>query len=172
MGPTRAALLAAAGQCLVAAGARRTTMLDIALAAGVAKGTVYNHFRTRDDLYRALAESELDRILALAADTAREHGAAAGLRAAALTLREHPVIRRLRAHEPEVLTALLLAAGTPAAAAAWARARAGVADLAAPGAADLALRWLVSWTLLPGDGDGDGACGGVELLAAAAGAVG
>lgn len=168
MGRTRAALLAAAADCLIASGSRRTTMADIAAAAGVAKGTVYNHFRTRGELYRALAEAELERILAAAAQAGRAQGPAAGLTVAAEALREHPVLRRLRTHEPEALTALLLAAAVPAAAPGWERAGAVVAELAAPGAGDVALRWLLSWVLLPGDG----AVSGVELLARPPAAVG
>ena len=43
-------------------GSRKATMGDIAMLAGIAKATLYNHFRTRDDVYLAVVASEVDRI--------------------------------------------------------------------------------------------------------------
>ena len=56
---TRAAVLDGAVRAVEKHGARRTTMADIAMLAGVAKGTLYNHFRTKEAVYSATAEAEL-----------------------------------------------------------------------------------------------------------------
>src|SRR3954467_2543487 len=56
---TRANVLAAAARCVAKYGSRRTTMGDIATTSGVAKATIYNHFRTKDDVYVALVDAEV-----------------------------------------------------------------------------------------------------------------
>lgn len=58
MARTRAGVLAAAVGVVAERGTRRASMADLAEAAGVAKGTLYNHFRTKDDVWAALVEAE------------------------------------------------------------------------------------------------------------------
>src|SRR5204863_3827131 len=53
MGRTRVAVLDGASRAVEKHGARKTTMADIANLAGIAKGTLYNHFRTKDAVYAA-----------------------------------------------------------------------------------------------------------------------
>jgi AcrR family transcriptional regulator len=77
MARTRSNLLDAAAHCVERYGVRRTTMGDIALKAVVAKATLYNHFRTKDDVLTALATS---RATALA-QTCRASPAASRCRA-------------------------------------------------------------------------------------------
>ena len=50
MNRTRAGLLAGAARAFADQGLRRSTMQSVAAAAGVAKATLYNHFRTKDDV--------------------------------------------------------------------------------------------------------------------------
>lgn len=56
---TRTALLAAAVQLLSADGYERTTIQQIAAAAGVTAPTLYAHFRSKDELVEALIENVL-----------------------------------------------------------------------------------------------------------------
>ena len=109
MGRTRAGLLAGAARAFSDHGLRRSTMQSIAAAAGVAKATLYNHFRTKDEVAAALLAVELDRLSALAETLPR------GQALAALSdeLGAHPVLRRLAATEPETLTALLAVGADP-----------------------------------------------------------
>lgn len=65
----RAALLEAGAQAIAESGLARARIDDISLAAGLAKGTVYNHFASKDALFRAilseacqLAEASAERI--------------------------------------------------------------------------------------------------------------
>src|ERR687890_2826907 len=66
MGRTRLGLLTGAARAFAEHGLRRSTMQSVAAAAGVAKATLYNHFRTKDQVAAALLAAELDRLTALA----------------------------------------------------------------------------------------------------------
>jgi AcrR family transcriptional regulator len=76
---TRDAILEAAGDLLTADGASHARMEDIAARAGVAVGTVYNHFADRTALVTALLESRTRTLLdALDAATAPSRDARDG----------------------------------------------------------------------------------------------
>jgi AcrR family transcriptional regulator len=143
MGRTRLGLLAGAARAFAEHGLRRSTMQSIAAAAGVAKATLYNHFRTKDEVVAALLAAELDRLIALAAALPLDQA----LAALSDELGAHPVLRRLAGTEPEVLTALLGAEAER-----WAKLigrLAGALQLDADGA-ELAGRWLLGVVLQPG----------------------
>lgn len=140
MGRTRRGLLAGAVTAFAEQGLRRTTMQHVASAAGVAKATLYNHFRTKDDVIAALVDDELQRLLALAATRPR----AEALMLLAEEVGGHPVLRRLADGEPEVLARLLQAPEEPLTPD---LARALQIDVVA---ADVVLRWLAGLVLRPG----------------------
>src|SRR5688500_19699011 len=143
MGRTRLGLLTGAARAFAEHGVRRSTMQAVAAAAGVAKATLYNHFRTKDDVVGALLAAELDRLIALAAALPLDQA----LAALSDELGAHPVLRRLAGTEPEVLTALLGAEAER-----WAELigrLAGALHLDADGA-ELAGRWLLGVVLQPG----------------------
>jgi AcrR family transcriptional regulator len=164
---TRANLLAATAHCVERYGVRRTTMGDIALKAVVAKATLYNHFRTKDDVLAALVDARTAALAqtceAVAAgrpvaapegvgspDLGR--GLAAALRVAAAALTADGPLRRVVADEP-ALAALL---ATPGDGRGWHAVRARVAAVleaagvdAGPPAVDVVLRWLVGQVLWP-----------------------
>ena len=56
---TRTAILSAAAACVQRDGVRKLTMGDVATMGGVAKATLYNHFRTKGDLLAALVEGRV-----------------------------------------------------------------------------------------------------------------
>jgi len=161
MAGTRAAVLAAALQSVERHGARSVAMADLAAAAGVAKATLYNHFRSRDDVWAALVETE---VRALAGRCAGRPPAGA-LALAARCLSDAPAVRRLAETEPATLAAL----ARPSDTAAWQVARGAVRAALAPdgggeggggggggdvpedAAVDLVLRWLVSHLTAPAD---------------------
>lgn len=163
---TRAAILDAAGGCVERYGVRRTTMSDIATQAAVAKATLYNHFRTKDDVLAALVTS---RVQALAASStalaAGRHervpgmpvpdrsGLAAALEHAAAELALCAPLRRVAAEEPAVLALVAV----PGSGRTWDTVRAAVVDLleaadvaGEPAAVELVLRWLVAQATWPG----------------------
>jgi AcrR family transcriptional regulator len=143
MNRTRRGLLDGAARAFAEQGLRGSTMQSVARAAGVAKATLYNHFRTKDEVARALLAAELDRLTALAA----ERPADAALAGLADEFAGHPVLRRLRRTDPEVLLDLLaVSADTWAGLVARLAGALGVDD----DAAELPARWLIGVALHPG----------------------
>jgi AcrR family transcriptional regulator len=138
MARTRTELLQAAVRVVSERGTRRASMTDIAAEAGVAKGTLYNHFRTKDDVWVALVDAELRAVV----DECRGLPLGAALEHAAHRLGAHPAVRRLAADEPVILAELVTAGPR---ATGWRTARAAVADVLTqagrdPAAADLVTR--------------------------------
>jgi AcrR family transcriptional regulator len=146
MARTRAAVLDGAAQAVEKYGARKTTMADIASLSGVAKATVYNHFRTKEDLFRAAVEAGIrDAGLACAAIAATDLTRA--LATAAERVGSVPALRRIALEEPALLAHFAVASDS----APWRAARqAADAVLAAagrrpdPASADLLVRWVAS----------------------------
>jgi AcrR family transcriptional regulator len=141
MNRTRQGLLAGAARAFAEHGLRRSTMQSVAAAAGVAKATLYNHFRTKDEVSAALLAAELDRLSSQAADQPAD----AALAMLSDELGAHPVLRRLADTEPDLLAGLL---GT----ARWGElvARLGAVLRVDEDSAELAGRWLLGVVLQPG----------------------
>jgi AcrR family transcriptional regulator len=161
---TRAAILDAAAGCVERYGVRKTTMSDVASRGGVAKATLYNHFRTKDDVLAALVASQVAALgaqcAAVAAGRAPDgpapapgRGLAAALDYAAHRLGSSRPLRRVAADEPALLALL----GTPGEGRLWDGVRDAVgAVLREAGAptdrvsVDLVLRWVVAHAMWPG----------------------
>jgi AcrR family transcriptional regulator len=164
---SRACILSGAAKCLARYGTRKTTMGDIAREGGTAKATVYNHFRTKPDVYAALVADEVDDLLtsvaALPGAPGSAESVAEALAFAAEWLSEHPVLRALREREPDVAARL----ARPGDGTLWQQVRhaalARVSLAVAAGAlhpqtdpnvaVDALLRWVVShvtWPAVPG----------------------
>ncbi|MGY1917259.1 TetR family transcriptional regulator [Blastococcus sp. SYSU DS0973] len=124
-------------------GPRRSTMQSVAAAAGVARATLYNHFRTKDEVARALLGAELQRLT----DLAEALPVPVALAALADELATHPVLRRMAETEPEGLVALLTADASG-----WAElsGRLAAALHIDGDGAELAARWLLGVVLQPG----------------------
>ena len=171
MGRTRDAALAGAVRAVAKYGARKATMGDIAMLAGIAKATLYNHFRTKPEVYRATVAAEVDAIAA-AAMARLDHGLDSVLAEAARLVGEHPAVRKIANGEPETLAALASIGGGTA----WKAVHDHVADAIraagfhdASAGVDLVLRYLASQLLTPSD---DAARAGEARLLAAALRVG
>ena len=152
MGRTRTAVLEGAARSIEKYGTRRTTMADIAALAGVAKATVYNHFRTKPEVYAALVVAEVEHVAAECRPAGGPNGLADALAQAADRIGSHPVARRLAVDEPALLAKLVM----PSNGAGWQAGRAAVESALAvtargcePAAVDLVLRWLSSQLTWP-----------------------
>lgn len=154
----RTAILAGARAVVAESGVRHMTMSAVAEHGGVAKATIYNHFRSRGELLDGLLIDELtllDAVAAAAGDDLADQLSALGR-----DLSANPVLAGLRRYEPEALLAMTAAATQRGRAArADAVAQAVAQRLAGPGGeaadegVDLIIRWLCSlaWAPLPDD---------------------
>ena len=167
MDRAREGLLRGAVDSVAARGVRETTMAAIADTGGVARATLYNHFRTKDDVLAAAAEHEALRMVAAAAARPDlESALAEGFSAVG----RHPAVRHLAASEPAALAPLLGQGGGPR----WSAVRAAIAGgldahrarSDAP-AVDLVLRLALSHALDPAGPEVDSVA---AVLAAALGA--
>jgi AcrR family transcriptional regulator len=160
MSRTRAGLLDGAVSVVERHGLRRLTMSAVATRSGVSKATLYNHFRTKDDVIAAVVLREVE-LMADDADAAvaqaRATGsdlvaaAAAGLARAAGAAAEHVAARRVAAENPGALVPLWRSDGGLA----WTLARGRLAAILGVPADDplvrLAAGWVVSQVLDPED---------------------
>jgi AcrR family transcriptional regulator len=144
---TRAAVLDGAARAVEKQGARRATMGDIAVLAGIAKATLYNHFRAKEAVYAAAVEAGV-RALAAECTLAARDDLAEALALAAERIGGHPALRRVASDEPLALAALV----TPGNGTTWRLARDGVRAVldasgrtSDPAAVEIVLRWLVSF---------------------------
>lgn len=165
MARTRAAVLDGASRAVEKHGSRKATMADIAALAGVAKGTLYNHFRAKEAVYAAALDAGV-RSLAAEVSAASADGLVDALTLAAERIGTHPALRRIAADEPAVLAALVTPTDQPL----WGLVRSSVRDvLVAAGVAtstasiELVVRWLTSLVIAPATD----APGQARLLAAA-----
>ncbi len=178
MARTRAGLLDGALSVVERDGLHRVTMSAVANRSGVAKATLYNHFRTKEDVLRALVEREIG-LMADDADQAaakvRAAGAdataaaAAGLARAAGIASEHVAGRRVAVDDPGALAPLLRTDAGPG----WTLARSRLRGLLGVAADDplvrLAAGWLVGQLFDPADAQEQAAT--ATVLARAAGPV-
>jgi AcrR family transcriptional regulator len=142
MNRTRAALLAGAALAVEASGTK-ITMAQVAASAGVAKATLYNHFRTREAVLAALVVDQVRAII----DEQGGKPLGVALVDAATAISAHPVRRSLAQVEPATLAGL---GRIDDSADGWQHARSAVAAALAADSrdgADTVLRWLSSYLL-------------------------
>jgi AcrR family transcriptional regulator len=133
---TRSAILEGTKNLIAAGGLHKATMIDIADTAQVSRATLYNHFRDKDAVLRALIESEVERLF---------HGAL-GLEEIAWEISSDPALAKLRSTDPGALARLLTDPNDEL----WARVRAGLErSVASPTHVDMAVRWLLGQFLQP-----------------------
>ena len=156
MGRSRAGALEGARRVFAENGIRKASMGDVAVRGGLAKATLYNHFRTKADLIAGLVADDVAELTSDCCDLARADLGTALTRAAD-AVAQHPVLTGLRKVEP---TALLVAA-SPGDGVVWSSIRLQVAlvlDAAdvssSAGSVDLVCRWLASHALAPGTSAG------------------
>jgi AcrR family transcriptional regulator len=152
---TRTAILEATSRCVERHGVRKTTMSNVSSQAKVAKATLYNHFRTKDDLLAALVESRVEQLTAECSELAGA-GLAPALEHAARTVGESAPLRRVATDEPAVHALL----GAPAQGRLWDLARDGVETVlresgapSDPVSVAVVLRWLCGLVMWPAAAD-------------------
>jgi AcrR family transcriptional regulator len=153
MGRARGGILDGARATITEGGVRRMTMSEVAERGGVAKATVYNHFRSRGELLDGLLADELAQLLETA-DRAGP-GTAAQLASLAQSISHNPLLDAIRQSEPEMLAGLTAISNEDTLDRWTAIVDTVRGRLALQGArtddasVDLVLRWLLSVVLAP-----------------------
>lgn len=159
MARSRTAILDGARQAVAADGVK-ITMAQVATTAGVAKATLYNHFRTREDVLTALLMDELQGVAGSLAGLELDEA----LTKAATAVSEHPLLEALGGQD---LTPLAALARVDVRAPGWALVAEAVERMlvgAGRGGTPTVLRWLSSFVIAPAE-DRDIAGDVVVLLA-------
>jgi AcrR family transcriptional regulator len=102
-------LIAAALDCFLSFGVRKTSLTDVADRAGVSRATAYRTFHDKNGLVRAVAEAEVGTFLLKLDEAVTWEAPLADALAEAITftlgyLSDHAVLQRLIEREPEQLT--------------------------------------------------------------------
>jgi AcrR family transcriptional regulator len=111
-------ILDAAFDRVMDVGLARTTVEDVARAAGLSRQTIYRYFPSKEHLVTALVLREEERFLdgireAFAADPDLERALADGILFCLRFAREHPLLDRLLSTDPETLLPYLTTRGAP-----------------------------------------------------------
>src|SRR5919108_4169962 len=115
---TRAKILDAAFVSVARLGAKRTTMADVSREAGLSRQTVYRYFPNKHELFGALVLREEQRLVTrVRAAVAKHRDLRPALEASFYTslkaLREHPLLDRVLATEPQEILPYLTVEANP-----------------------------------------------------------
>ncbi|MBI3429878.1 MAG: helix-turn-helix transcriptional regulator [Actinobacteria bacterium] len=140
---TRSAILEGAKSLIAAQGLQRANMVDIADTAQVSRATLYNHFRDKSSVMRALLESEVDRLLQIAdGDLSAEEV----LAFISKEISTDSAIATLRRTDPGILTQLLISFEDPL----WIQIRVALDTLLGDMAISaIVQRWLAAQVMQP-----------------------
>jgi len=145
----RAGAIRGALETLARRGLKRLTMAEAADRGGLARATLYNHVRDKDQLLALLLEHESQ---AVADAFVAAPDLEAALTAAASMVAEHPALVGLREHEPTALVRLAVPeTGAVRTLAALALEQRGCSATEAN--VELLLRWLGSFVASPSDAE-------------------
>ena len=141
---TRQALLDGARIVFAEVGVRNANMIEIADRSEVARATLYNHFRDKDELVAALIEDEIERLRNLIASAPDRREVLVLL---ANEISQNAALRKVLALEPHLIATLAQISETPI----WNQARNILATSLRTSSvgSELALRWCISQFFAP-----------------------
>lgn len=101
---------------LVEHGVRYFSVEDVARRVGINRITIYRRFAGKDDVLQAVIFREARRLFArvdeaVASIRSPEHQLVEGFTASVLGVRDHPIVQRVLATEPDMLASLIISYG-------------------------------------------------------------
>jgi AcrR family transcriptional regulator len=140
---TQIAILEGAKELIATVGLKKMSMIEIADISQVSRATLYNHYRDKDSVVRALCESETERFVVLAKES---KSAIEALETLSIQVSQDLALANMRKTDPESLSLLLGAQGDRL----WKAVSAAI-SLVVPNqiAAELTIRWLIGQALYP-----------------------
>ena len=139
---TQNAILEATKQLIATTGLKKMSMIEIADVSEVSRATLYNHYRDKDSVLRALCESEVQRLVAIA-QTAPDVKTA--LEQISIEISGDLALAAMRTQDPDSLT-IALAAQTDTL---WKAFAIAMGHLLGTEKSQLATRWLIGQALHP-----------------------
>lgn len=101
---TQNAILEATKQLIATTGIKKMSMIEIADVSEVSRATLYNHYRDKESVLRALCESELARLVEIA-----QHApdATTALEKISIQVSSDPALAAMRVQDPDQLALAL-----------------------------------------------------------------
>jgi AcrR family transcriptional regulator len=139
---TQVAILEATKQLIATTGLKKMSMIEIADVSEVSRATLYNHYRDKDSVMRALCESEMQRLVVIAQAAP---DATAALELISIEISGDTALAAMRIQDPESLTIALAAQSDTL----WRAFSIAMAHLLGNEKSELATRWLIGQALHP-----------------------
>jgi AcrR family transcriptional regulator len=141
---TRNALVTTALALISEKGLASTNMIEIADRARVSRASLYNHFRDKNEVFLAVLELELERIINL---SLRTSSVSERLFIISREISSHPAIAKVVSADPGTIATILANRESVS----WVKIYQGLASVIAADAtgAAIVLRWLVGQVFLP-----------------------
>lgn len=141
---TRNALVTTALSLIAEKGLAQTNMIEIADRARVSRASLYNHFRDKNEVFVAVVELELERILQLAM---REKEVAGRIAILSKEISGHEALATALMKDPQTVAGVLAKHEGEV----WTRIYQGLASVIASDSAGtaLTLRWLIGQVFIP-----------------------
>jgi len=141
---TRTALLDGARTLLAEVGVREANMITIADRSRVARATLYNHFRDKEEILHALLDSEIARMSDLARSASHRSQA---LYLLSQDIYENGALRKVAQLEPHLIARMV----TISESAKWSQVRSTLQSVlyCSKESGELVLRWLLSQFFSP-----------------------
>jgi AcrR family transcriptional regulator len=140
---TRSAILEGAKSLIASVGLQRMNMIEIADTSEVSRATLYNHFRDKGSVLRALLESEVERVFQLVDS---DISPAEALAEISLAISSDTALKMMRVADSGLLTQMLARTEDPL----WLQIDLGLKRLLGDGSrAEIARLWLIGQVLQP-----------------------
>jgi AcrR family transcriptional regulator len=139
---TQNAILEATKQLVATTGIKKMSMIEIADVSEVSRATLYNHYRDKDSVIRALCESELMRLVEIAQASPDSKTA---LEKLSIAVSSDAALAAMRTQDPDQLTLALSKHDDQL----WKAFSIALNHLLGEAKGALALRWLIGQALHP-----------------------
>jgi len=139
---TQNAILEATKQLIATTGLKKMSMIEIADVSEVSRATLYNHFRDKESVIRALCESEMQRLVVIAQAAPDTTSA---LEQISIEVSGDQALAVMRSQDPDFLT-IALSAQTDTT---WKAFSIAMGHLLGTEKGELATRWLIGQALHP-----------------------
>ena len=139
---TQNAILEATKQLITTTGLKKMSMIEIADVSEVSRATLYNHYRDKDSVIRALCEFEMQRLVEIAQIAPDVTSA---LEQISIKISGDKALAAMRTQDSESLTIALSAQGDTL----WKAFSIAIGHLLGSEKGELATRWLIGQALYP-----------------------